>query len=89
MVFGALNHGPNGGEKWLIKQRNENPVAFLTLLGKFVPRDINIGGQSDNPVVTTIRLVSLLDQPAVTRSIDQQPPDRSAITLSSDEYDVR
>lgn len=39
MVFGALHAG--GGQAFLERQMDENPVAFMSLLGKFVPRDIN------------------------------------------------
>ncbi|MFA5135679.1 MAG: hypothetical protein WC505_07905 [Patescibacteria group bacterium] len=65
MVFGALHAG--GGQKWLERQRDENPVAFMTLLGKFVPKDVNVGGQVDNPIVTTVKLVAMNasdDQPS-------------------------
>lgn len=48
MVFGALEK--KGGQKFLEKQMDENPVAFMSLLGKFVPKDVNIGGQADNPL---------------------------------------
>jgi hypothetical protein len=61
MVFGALHAGRDGGQKWLQKQRDENPVAFMTLLGKFVPRDVNVGGQPENPIITKIELVPLSD----------------------------
>lgn len=56
MVFGALN-ADEGGEAWLKSQKSENPVAFMTLLGKFVPRDLNIGGQDDNPIKTEHRVI--------------------------------
>lgn len=58
LVFNAL-HAGEGAEKWLIQQKQDNPVAFMTLLGKFVPRDLNLGGQPENPVVTRIELVAL------------------------------
>lgn len=41
MVFGALHAG--GGQKYLERQMDENPTAFMTLLGKFVPKDVNLG----------------------------------------------
>jgi len=39
MINGALN--AVGGEKYLIRQAEENPVAFMTLIGKIIPKDVN------------------------------------------------
>lgn len=63
LVFAAL-HAGEGAENWLIRQKDENPVAFMTLLGKFVPRDLNVGGQQDNPIVfkTIERVIVKPDQ---------------------------
>lgn len=41
-----------GGVDYLKKQAEENPTAFMTLLGKILPQDVNLGGQKDNPVIT-------------------------------------
>jgi hypothetical protein len=38
MIEGAL--GELGGQAYLVKQARENPVAFLALLGKLLPRDV-------------------------------------------------
>ena len=38
MILGALD--AKGGQKWLEAQMDENPGAFLTLLGKVLPQDI-------------------------------------------------
>lgn len=48
MIEGALQEA--GGQEYLVKQAKENPTAFLTLVGKILPRDINHGGQPDNPI---------------------------------------
>lgn len=48
MITGALS--AVGGQKYLEQQAVENPVAFMTLLGKIVPKDVNLGGQPENPV---------------------------------------
>lgn len=58
LVFSAL-HADEGAEAWLRQQKHENPVAFMTLLGKFVPRDLNLGGQPENPIVAEIRLIPM------------------------------
>lgn len=46
MILGALDE--MGGQQWLVKQANENPVAFMTLLGKVLPTQIQ--GDSENPL---------------------------------------
>jgi hypothetical protein len=38
MVLGALEDA--GGQKYLAKQAEENPNAFLSLLGRCLPKDI-------------------------------------------------
>lgn len=39
MILGALYDA--GGREYLTKQAVENPIAFMTLLGKIIPRNIN------------------------------------------------
>jgi hypothetical protein len=46
MILAALDKA--GGEKYLLKQANDNPTAFMTLLGKVLPTQIS--GDADNPV---------------------------------------
>lgn len=48
-----------GGVEYLMRQAEENPNAFLSLIGKRLPKDVNVGGQPTNPLVTTIQLVAL------------------------------
>lgn len=57
MIQGALD--AKGGQKWLEQQMDKSPAAFMTLLGKILPKDVNVGGQKDNPVVSTIKLVAM------------------------------
>ncbi len=60
MIEGALNDA--GGQKYLAKQARKNPAAFLSLLGKILPRDVNLGGQPGNPVrIGRVELVPLGD----------------------------
>lgn len=49
MIEGALQDA--GGRAYLARQADENPAAFMGLLGKILPKDINVGGQNGNPVV--------------------------------------
>ncbi|MEY4718471.1 MAG: hypothetical protein RL563_1089 [Pseudomonadota bacterium] len=39
MIHGALQDA--GGREYLLLQAHENPSAFLTLVGKIIPKDIN------------------------------------------------
>jgi hypothetical protein len=38
MILGALERA--GGETYLVTQADENPVAFMGLIGKVIPRDV-------------------------------------------------
>lgn len=41
MVLNALNGAhPEGGEAWLKKQAEDNPIAFLQIVGKIIPAEI-------------------------------------------------
>lgn len=42
MIDGALND--LGGQAWLVEQGRANPVAFMALIGKRLPKDLKIGG---------------------------------------------
>jgi hypothetical protein len=49
MIEGALQDV--GGQAYLARQAEENPSAFMGLLGKILPKDINVGGQDGNPLI--------------------------------------
>lgn len=40
MILGALSEA--GGMVYLVKQSEDNPVAFMTLVGKVLPLDSNV-----------------------------------------------
>lgn len=44
MIRAALDKA--GGENYLYQQSLENPTAFLTLVGKILPKDMNITADS-------------------------------------------
>ncbi len=46
MIIGALSKG--GGEKWLVRQMTENPVAFMGLVGRVLP--LTIAGDPTAPI---------------------------------------
>lgn len=50
MILGALDDA--GGQNYLAQQAKENPSAFMTLLGKTLPRDVNakLTGKNDGPI---------------------------------------
>lgn len=39
-----------GGSTYLVNVAKDNPAVFCALLGKTLPKDVNVGGQSENPV---------------------------------------
>ena len=59
IIRGALDDA--GGQGYLTRQAEENPNAFLTLVGKIVPRDINANVHVDVNVADELdRLKKLL-----------------------------
>lgn len=54
MIEGALFDA--GGRSYLLRQAEENPSAFMQLVGKILPKDVNLGGQSGNPIETTVAI---------------------------------
>ncbi len=56
MILGALDDA--GGQKYLVKQAKENPKAFLTLVGRVLPKEITgEGGKSLFPKQFSINFV--------------------------------
>jgi len=45
IIRGALD--AVGGQKYLEEQARENPVAFMTLLGKLLPSEVSLGHGND------------------------------------------
>lgn len=52
MILGALSEV--GGQAYLVQQALDNPNAFMTLVGKVVPRDLNAAVEA----VATIKFVN-------------------------------
>lgn len=54
MILGALEKagGKGGGEAYLEKQAKENPVAFMTLVGKVLP--LQLTGEGGGSIVITM-----------------------------------
>ena len=52
MILGALDDA--GGQEYLSRQAQENPAAFMTLIGKVLPMQV------DANVETTVRRIELV-----------------------------
>jgi hypothetical protein len=55
MILAALDKA--GGEEYLVRQSNENPVAFMALLGKIMPTQIT--GEGGGPLVSEVRIIGV------------------------------
>lgn len=53
MIRNALSEV--GGVDYLKTQATTNPTAFLGLIKSIVPRDVNVGGQTDNELIIKIK----------------------------------
>lgn len=60
MVLGALNDV--GGQRYLARQAEQNPVAFIGLVGKILP--LQLTGQNGAPLKVDFRWAD--DRPVVT-----------------------
>ena len=47
MVTGALDE--LGGQEWLVRAARKDPKAFMQLVGKLLPREINVSGAFEMP----------------------------------------
>ena len=62
MILGALDK--SGGEEYLVKQAEDNPNAFLTLVGKVLPMTVQGAGENGAFEVTiTRRVIGADDKP--------------------------
>lgn len=52
MILQALDK--KGGAEYLERQADQNPVAFMTLLGKVLP--MQVAGDPDNPLRTIVKV---------------------------------
>lgn len=43
LIEGALSD--LGGKKWLVKAAKKQPGAFMNLISKLIPRDLNVSGE--------------------------------------------
>ena len=52
MILGALDDA--GGQDYLLRQADENPVAFMMLLGKVIPKEIDAKLEHSGKVIIEI-----------------------------------
>lgn len=57
LILGALADA--GGQAYLMQQAQENPTAFLTLVGKVIPLQV----KADGEVGVTVRIVDTWSKP--------------------------
>ena len=60
MIMGALDDA--GGKDYLVKQATDNPTAFMTLIGKYIPSEVNAKMSGAVKVDGTIRFVRPIDK---------------------------
>jgi len=74
MILGALDKA--GGEEYLMRQANENPSAFMTLLGKVLP--LQLQGDKQNPLPISVSFEERRRQAveAVRAAFAERPTER-------------
>jgi hypothetical protein len=72
MISAALNKA--GGISYLVKQAESNPTAFLTLVGKIIPAQINATvDKRDVAELSRDELLALIAQRRADRRGDEPP----------------
>jgi hypothetical protein len=63
MILGALNDA--GGQDYLKRQADENPAAFLGLVGKVLPSELKaqITGENGEPIKQTVTIEFVRERP--------------------------
>lgn len=55
MIIQALDK--SGGVEYLQRQANENPVAFMGLVGKVLPLQVNGAGENGEHIISVVRWI--------------------------------
>jgi hypothetical protein len=58
MIQGALEQA--GGQAYLYQQALENPTAFMTLIGKILPKNIDVNAEINGSMAHTIAAIELI-----------------------------
>ncbi len=59
-----------GGVAYLVRQAEANPAAYMSLVGKIIPQQIDATIRRELPMMTRDELLALLDS---TKAIAQRP----------------
>src|SRR3954447_17129334 len=59
IILGALDDA--GGQQYLVRMATEQPIAFMTLLGKVLPTTLS--GDADNPIKSIDRIEYVIVDP--------------------------
>ena len=81
MILGALSDA--GGRAWLARQADENPVAFMGLVGRVLP--LTIAGDSENPVTYVIRAPSPVESASEWLKLHAPSDAREPVTIEGEE----
>ena len=66
MILGALDEA--GGQQYLAEQARANPAAFMTLVGKILPRQVG-GDPNGTPIAVDLTIEEM--RAAARREIDE------------------
>jgi len=55
MILGALASA--GGEEWLLAQSKANPTAFMALLGKVLPSEMQVSGRDGERLAVDVHFL--------------------------------
>jgi len=80
MILGALAGA--GGEAYLMRQAEENPAAFMTLVGKVLP--LQLTGDPDNPISYVVRAPSPVDSAAEWLRLHAPSDSRQPVVIDVD-----
>lgn len=80
MVVGAL--AGVGGTEYLMRQAEENPAAFMSLVGRVLP--LQIVGDPDNPVTYVVRAPSPVDSAAEWLRLHAPSDSRQPVVIDVD-----
>lgn len=58
MILGALN--TVGGEGYFQQQAIDNPTAFMSLVGKILPKELELSGKDGQPLFPTDITIKLV-----------------------------
>jgi hypothetical protein len=83
MILGAL--AGVGGDAYLMRQAEENPAAFMTLVGKVLP--LQLVGDPDNPVTYVVRAPSPVESASEWLRLHAPSDSREPVVIDAEPSD--